>query len=79
MDEALTLAEWQDVGDAAYHLKSSLNGLGVESSRHIIREVEAYDDTLPTSTHAAHQVAQVRTTTERVMVDLRRQFPEQQK
>ena len=36
-------------------------------------------DTLPTPTHAAHQVAQVRTTTKRVMANLRRKFPEQQK
>ena len=66
LDKALTLAEWQDVGDAAHHLKSSLNGLGVESSRHIIREVDAYGDTLSTPT-------------KRVIIDLRRGFPEQQK
>ena len=66
MEKALTLAEWQDVGDAAHHLKSSLNGLGVESSRHIIREVEAYADTLSTPT-------------KRVITNLRRGFPEQQK
>jgi len=36
-------------------------------------------DTFPTSIHAAHQVAQVRITTKRVMADLRRKFPEQQK
>ena len=36
-------------------------------------------DTLPTPTHAAHQVTQARTTTKRVMADLRREFPEQQK
>ena len=79
LDETLTLAEWQAVGDAAHHLKSSLDGLGAESPHHIIREVEAYGDTLPTPTHAAHQVAQVRITIERVMANLRREFPEQQK
>ena len=77
LDEALTLAEWEAVSDAAHHLKSSLDGLGVESLRHVIREVEAYADTPPTPTHAALQVAQVRATTEQVMANLRQEFPEQ--
>ena len=77
LDEALTLAQWEAVGDAAHHLKSSLDGLGVESLRHVIREVEAYGDTPPDPTHAALQVAQVRATTEQVMTTLRQEFPEQ--
>ena len=44
LDEALTKSDWEAVGDAAHHLKSSLDGLGVESLRHTIREVEAYGD-----------------------------------
>ena len=78
LDEALTRADWEAVGDAAHHLKSSLDGLGVESLRAVIREVEAYGDTLPAPAHAARQVAQVRATTELVMAGLRREFPEQQ-
>ena len=78
LDEALTVADWEAVGDAAHHLKSSLDGLAVESLRHVIREVEAYGDTPPEPAHAARQVAQVRATTEQVMADLRREFPEQQ-
>ena len=54
------------LGDAAHHLKSSLNDLGVESSRYIIREIDAYGDTLSTPT-------------KRVITDLRRGFPQQQK
>jgi PAS domain S-box-containing protein len=78
LDEALTTPDWVAVGDAAHHLKSSLDGLGVESLRHIIREVEAYGDTPPTeSAQAAQQVAQVRTITEQVMAALRQEFPEQ--
>ena len=77
LDEALTRANWEAVGDAAHHLKSSLDGLGVESLRHVIREIEAYGDTPPTPTRAAKQVAQVRATTEQVMADLRGEFPEQ--
>jgi PAS domain S-box-containing protein len=77
LDEALTQADWEAVGDAAHHLKSSLDGLGVESLRHVIREVEAYGDAKPDPTHAAQQVTLVRTTTEQVMAALRREFPEQ--
>ena len=77
LDEALTAANWEAVGDAAHHLKSSLDGLGVESLRHVIREVEAYGDAAPEPAHAAQQVTQVRTTTERVMAALRQEFPEQ--
>ncbi len=76
LDEALTRGNWEEVGDAAHHLKSSLDGLGVESLRHIIREIENYGTTPPTPLLAAQQVAQVRTTTEQVMADLRAEFPE---
>jgi CheY-like chemotaxis protein/HPt (histidine-containing phosphotransfer) domain-containing protein len=78
LDEALTKADWEAVGDAAHHLKSSLDGLGVESLRHIIREIEAYGTTPPAPEHAAQQVAKVRATTEQVMADLRHEFPDQQ-
>ena len=78
LDEALTKADWEAVGDAAHHLKSSLDGLSVESLRHIIREMETYGSTPPTPAHAATQVAQVRATTEQVMAGLRSKFPEQQ-
>jgi PAS domain S-box-containing protein len=78
LDEALTTPNWEAVGDAAHHLKSSLDGLGVESLRHIIREVELYGDTPPGEpAMAAQQVAQVRTITEQVMAALREEFPEQ--
>lgn len=78
LDEALTTPNWEAVGDAAHHLKSSLDGLGVESLRHIIREVEAYGEAPPASAdEAAQKVAQVRTTTEQVMAALRQEFPEQ--
>jgi HPt (histidine-containing phosphotransfer) domain-containing protein len=76
LDEAFTRADWDAVGDAAHHLKSSLDGLGVESLRHVIREVESYGSTPPTPEHAAQQVTLVRTTTEQVMADLRIEFPE---
>ncbi|WP_201979027.1 ATP-binding protein [Hymenobacter rubidus] len=79
LDEALTKADWEAVGDAAHHLKSSLDGLGVESLRQVIREIEAYGDTPPEFAHAARQVAQVRAVTEQVMADLRHEFPEQAK
>jgi HPt (histidine-containing phosphotransfer) domain-containing protein len=78
LDEALTKSDWEAVGDAAHHLKSSLDGLGVESLRHTIREVEAYGDNPPAPAHAAQQVAQVRAITEQVMAGLRNEFPEQQ-
>lgn len=77
LDEALTAANWEAVGDAAHHLKSSLDGLGVESLRHLIREIEAYGDAAPEPAHAARQVTLVRTTTEQVMAALRQEFPEQ--
>jgi CheY-like chemotaxis protein/HPt (histidine-containing phosphotransfer) domain-containing protein len=77
LDEALTLADWEAVGDAAHHLKSSLDGLGVERLRAIIREIEAYGTTPPTASRAAEQVAEVRAVTEQVMADLRSEFPEQ--
>ena len=77
LDEALTRAGWEAVGDAAHHLKSSLDGLGVESLRHIIREIERYNGSRPIPAHAAQQVAQVRATTEQVMADLRGEFPDQ--
>ena len=77
LDEALTAANWEAVGDAAHHLKSSLDGLGVESLRHVIREIEAYGDAAPEPAHAAQQVTQVRTTTEQVMAALRQEFPDQ--
>lgn len=76
LDEALTRAKWEAVGDAAHHLKSSLDGLGVERLRHVIREVEAYGTTPPTPAQAALQVAQIRAVTEQVMADLRRELPE---
>ncbi|WP_426059880.1 PAS domain S-box protein [Hymenobacter sp. B1770] len=78
LDEALTRGNWEEVGDAAHHLKSSLDGLGVESLRLVIREIESYGATPPTPSHAAQQVALVRATTEQVMADLRTEFPEQQ-
>ena len=78
LDEALTKSDWEAVGDAAHHLKSSLDGLGVESLRHTIRKVEAYGDNPPAPAHAAQQVAQVRAITEQVMAGLRNEFPEQQ-
>ena len=77
LDEALTAANWEAVGDAAHHLKSSLDGLGVESLRHVIREVEAYGEAAPAPARAAQQVTLVRTTTEQVMAALRQEFPEQ--
>jgi PAS domain S-box-containing protein len=78
LDEALTTPDWVAVGDAAHHLKSSLDGLGVESLRHVIREVEAYGDNPPATPElAGQQIAQVRTTTEQVMAALRQEFPEQ--
>ncbi|MET4074767.1 PAS domain S-box protein [Hymenobacter sp. UYCo722] len=77
LDEALTAANWEAVGDAAHHLKSSLDGLGVESLRHVIREIEAYGEAPPAPTQAAQQVTLVRSTTEQVMADLRHEFPEQ--
>jgi PAS domain S-box-containing protein len=79
LDEALITPDWVAVGDAAHHLKSSLDGLGVESLRHVIREVEAYGENPPTTAElAARQIALVRTTTEQVMAALRQEFPEQQ-
>jgi CheY-like chemotaxis protein/HPt (histidine-containing phosphotransfer) domain-containing protein len=78
LDGALTKGDWEAVGDAAHHLKSSLDGLGVKSLRHTIREIESYGSTPPTPAHAATQVAQVRATTEQVMASLRSTFPEQQ-
>ena len=78
LDEALTKADWEALGDAAHHLKSSLDGLGVESLRLVIREVETYGDSPPAPAHAAQQVALVRATTEKVMTALRTEFPEQQ-
>ncbi|MGY3089116.1 PAS domain S-box-containing protein [Hymenobacter sp. UYAg731] len=77
LDEALTKGDWEALGDAAHHLKSSLDGLGVESLRHVIREAEAYSDTPPTPAHAAQQVTLIRTVTEQVMAGLRTEFPEQ--
>ena len=76
LDEALTQGNWEAVGDAAHHLKSSLDGLGVSSLKAVIREVEAYGNTSPDPTHAARQVALVRSTTEQVMAALRQEFPE---
>ncbi len=76
LDEALTNADWEEVGNAAHHLKSSLDGLSVESLRHVIREMENYGDTPPHPAHAAQQVARVRAVTEQVMADLRAEFPE---
>ena len=77
LDEALTAANWEAVGDAAHHLKSSLDGLGVESLRHLSREIEAYGDAAPEPAHAVRQVTLVCTTTEQVMAALRQEFPEQ--
>ncbi|UOQ98977.1 PAS domain-containing protein [Hymenobacter sp. 5317J-9] len=77
LDEALTKPDWEAVGDAAHHLKSSLDGLGVESLRHVIREIEAYGETAPAPALAAQKVAQVRAVTEEVMAALRAEFPEQ--
>ena len=76
IDEALTGADWEAVGDAAHHLKSSLDGLGVSSLRKVIREIEDYGNTPPEPAHAARQVTLVRSVTEQVMADLRREYPE---
>ena len=76
LDEALTQGNWEAVGDAAHHLKSSLDGLGVSSLRAVIREVETYGETPPEPAQAARQVTLVRTTTEQVMAALRQEFPE---
>ncbi len=78
LDEALTKGAWEALGDAAHHLKSSLDGLGVESLRQVIREAEAYAETPPAPAHAARQVTLIRTVTEQVMAGLRTEFPEQQ-
>ena len=78
LDEALTKGDWEALGDAAHHLKSSLDGLGVESLRHVIREAEAYGEAPPAPAHAAQQVTLIRTVTEQVMAGLRTEFPEQQ-
>ena len=64
LNEALTKADWEAVGNATHGLKSSLDGSGVESPRLVIREVEAYGERPPEPAHAAQQVALVRTTTE---------------
>ncbi|MBJ6108726.1 PAS domain S-box protein [Hymenobacter sp. BT523] len=77
LDEALTKPDWEAVGDAAHHLKSSLDGLGVESLRQVIREIEAYGENAPEPAAAAQKVAQVRAVTEEVMAALRTEFPEQ--
>ncbi|GAB3851977.1 hypothetical protein GCM10028822_19190 [Hymenobacter terrigena] len=78
LDEALTKGDWESLGDAAHHLKSSLDGLGVESLRHVIREAEAFGAAPPAPAHAARQVTLIRTVTEQVMTGLRTEFPEQQ-
>ena len=78
LDEALTKGDWEALGDAAHHLKSSLDGLGVESLRHVIREAEAFGEASPAPAYAAQQVTLIRTTTEQVMAALRTEFPEQQ-
>ncbi|MDO7844833.1 PAS domain S-box protein [Hymenobacter sp. M29] len=77
LDEALVKPDWEAVGDAAHHLKSSLDGLGVESLRHVIREIESYGEAPPAPAQAARQIAQVRAVTEEVMAGLRAEFPEQ--
>jgi PAS domain S-box-containing protein len=77
LDEALTKRNWQGLSDAAHHLKSSLDGLGVESLRTVIREVESYNTDPPAPAQAAQQVAQVRAVTEQVMAALRTEFPEE--
>ena len=78
LDEALTESDWVAVGDAAHHLKSSLDGLGVDRLRTVIRAVENYGD-VPSTDYAlvARQVADIRAVTEQVMADLRKEFPEQ--
>ena len=76
LDEALIKSDWESMGDAAHHLKSSLDGLGVDSLRYVIREVEAYGSALPDPDHAAQQAALVRDVTEQVMASLRAEFPE---
>ena len=77
LDEALTQGDWVAVGDAAHHLKSSLDGLGVEQLRTVIREVEDYSDNPPAdAAHAARQITRIRAVTEEVMAALRKEFPE---
>ena len=77
LEAALQPLSWEALGDAAHHLKSSLDGLSVNCLRHVIRELEAYPEAPPTPTHAAQQVAQVRAVTEAVMAALRAEFPAQ--
>ena len=76
LDEALTKSDWEALGNAAHHLKSSLDGLCVESLRLVIREAEAYGEAPPAPTHAAQQVTLIRITTEQVIAALRTEFPE---
>ncbi len=75
LEAALQPPDWPALGDAAHHLKSSLDGLAVERLRHVIRELEAYPAAPPAPAHAARQVAQVRAVTEAVMAALRAEFP----
>jgi PAS domain S-box-containing protein len=76
LDNALVNADWQAVSDAAHHLKSSLDGLGVERLRNTIRELEEFSQQDPAPGQAAPLVAQVRSITEQVMAELRNEFPE---
>jgi PAS domain S-box-containing protein len=77
LDDALLRSDWQALSDAAHHLKSSLDGLGVSSLRHVIREVESYTLASPPDARQASQnVSHIRAVTEQVMAGLRAEFPE---
>lgn len=73
LGEAPTRPDWEAVGDAAHHLKSSLDGLGVERLRRVIREAEACG-TAPA--HAAQQVAPSARRNRTGDSDPRQEFPE---
>jgi CheY-like chemotaxis protein/HPt (histidine-containing phosphotransfer) domain-containing protein len=77
LDDALLRRDWQALSDAAHHLKSSLDGLGVASLRQVVREVEGYNgNTPPGVPQATRNVSHIREVTEQVMTQLRTEFPE---
>ncbi|MDO7877659.1 PAS domain S-box protein [Hymenobacter sp. ASUV-10] len=77
LDDALLRRDWQALSDAAHHLKASIDGLGVESLRQVVREVESYSDTTPPNLQqATRSVSHIREVTEQVMTQLRTEFPE---
>ena len=77
LDDALLRRDWQALSDAAHHLKASIDGLGVESLRQVVREVEGYNATTPPALQqATRSVSHIREVTEQVMTQLRTEFPE---